>query len=678
MEKLCYNCCTLGVENGVCKNCGTQKKETQQNAHTLSPGVTLHDRYVIGRVLGQGGFGITYIGFDKKFNIPIAIKEYYPSSYSGRENTVGGSMVYPFAGEKTEFFDKFKEKFIKEAQNLSKFAGLPGIVIAKDLFLENNTAYFIMEYVKGKTLKQTLKECGKMSEEDVLRLMEPLMVSLGKLHKKSYIHRDISPDNIILQPDGTLKLIDFGASVETETDGKSTAALMKPGYSPEEQYDTNRKRQGTWSDVYALCATIYHMLEGCPPVDVVERLRNVPIKDFTVPVSPEVRNAIFEGLIIKPENRLQNVDELLSWLFPHKYTYKADENATVPITEDEILPVVDYDVNKPIFKDENINTANTSPNTEVAKKNNPLLAVIMLVLTGFSFFSAVFKGYYNIFGFGLISLGFLGVILYIIGNKKKTPNKIIPLGISTTVISMTAIIHLIYASEVFYNLRYYNSTLDRRIERSIVEAYWVTIGDWFDRLFRFDLYDWAVYILPFFILIPAIVGLVKYARTLPIESEKQFEFLGKLHCVKINKRFEFLEKFFCIGNIFLLTLATLPSIFDGLYRIGIYIVAFILVILLLVTLFNKSLKTKLIITTLSLASLILFNIITTAQSREAYLDSDLPRFSDLLGNLEKDFYYDFHFFFNCVPVIIFYIFLLTGYLRKNKANGRLSPTMSNE
>jgi serine/threonine protein kinase len=156
---------------------------------------------------------------------------------------------------------------------------------------------------------------GRMPEAHVLEIMKPLIRSLASMHKAGIIHRDIAPDNIMIQPDGSVKLLDFGAAKEMTTDGKSTGVIIKQGYAPEEQYDPNLTRQGPWTDVYAICATIFRAIDGDTPPDAIARLRRDEFEGFHVPVSENTRRAVTRGLAVAPENRWRDIDELARALY---------------------------------------------------------------------------------------------------------------------------------------------------------------------------------------------------------------------------------------------------------------------------------------------------------------------------------------------------------------------------
>jgi len=264
-SRRCYGCMTM-IEDTLCPHCGYDN--SQPNApHQLCAGTVLREQYLVGKVLGQGGFGITYLGWDLYLDMPVAIKEYYPMGMVMREATVTMNVT-DVTGDEGMRFRNNRERFLREAKMLARFSQVPEVVQIKNFFLTNNTAYIVMEYVEGITLKQHVKDKGgRLSVEETFALLGPVIQTLSKVHKTGIVHRDISPDNIMILPNGRMKLIDFGAVRDVshaDIDvplSRSTEAILKQGFAPIEQYQ-NRGSLGPWTDVYALCATIYYCVTG--------------------------------------------------------------------------------------------------------------------------------------------------------------------------------------------------------------------------------------------------------------------------------------------------------------------------------------------------------------------------------------------------------------------------------
>ena len=287
----------------------------------MEPGTILHDRYIVGKVLGYGGFGVTYIGWDGRLEQKVAIKEYLPGEFSTR--MPGHSQVKVFGGEKSEQYHDGLVKFIEEARRLAKFQNEPGIVKIFDSFEENDTAYIVMEYLDGETLTSYMDREGTVSEDQAVQMLLPILESLNTVHAEGILHRDIAPDNIFLTKDGEVKLIDFGASrYATASHSRSLTVIIKPGYSPEEQY-RSRGDQGPYTDVYALAATMYKMVTGQTPPDAMERRAKYENqnKDILVPphklkkgISAIRENAILNAMNVRIEDRTPDVDTFISEL----------------------------------------------------------------------------------------------------------------------------------------------------------------------------------------------------------------------------------------------------------------------------------------------------------------------------------------------------------------------------
>lgn len=289
----------------------------EENLHCLRKGTRLIGRYTIEKVLGQGGFGITYLGIDELHEKKVAIKEFFPQGIVTRNIEYEDAVTVTFVGEKDNY-NKGKEKFLKEARIMARFSKDEGIVKAQDFFEINNTAYIVMEYLEGITLKQYLRENERIEPEELLELFVPLIESLDEIHSQGLIHRDISPDNIMVLLGGKIKLMDFGTARDyTDFGEKSLSLILKPGYAPPEQYQTHGV-QGPWTDIYALCATMYKCLTGENPPDAIERVMDDNLKEiseFGIPVSKQMEETIIKGMSISARNRYQNIEEFCEDLY---------------------------------------------------------------------------------------------------------------------------------------------------------------------------------------------------------------------------------------------------------------------------------------------------------------------------------------------------------------------------
>ena len=301
----------------VCPYCGYREGTPPLAPHYLRPGTVLAGKYLVGRGLGHGGFGTTYIARDQVLGIKLAIKEYLPQDCASR--APGSNMVVPFSGDGAKRFADGLESFLQEARTLARFDGSPNIVGVRDFFTENGTAYLVMNYLEGITLKQYLVRSGgkPVPFEKMLGILLPVMDALRTVHAAGLLHRDVSPDNIFLTTSGQVTLIDFGAARQSmnlnvqNVQQQSVSVILKPGYAPEEQYRSHG-RQGPWTDIYALGATMYRTLTGRIPPEALDRLENdtlVPPSKLGIRIPAYAEAAILRAMAVHAENRFQTVDE---------------------------------------------------------------------------------------------------------------------------------------------------------------------------------------------------------------------------------------------------------------------------------------------------------------------------------------------------------------------------------
>ena len=340
MEKRCYGCMkTYDSSLNVCPHCGYVDGTKPESPLHLSSGTILNNRYEVGRVIGYGGFGVTYIAWDKVLEQRVAVKEYLPSEFSTR--APGVSQVTVYDGDKGEQYTAGMDKFVDEARRLAKFTDCPGIVKVYDCFKENGTAYIAMEYLEGVTLSKYIKDKGTIPPEDAVMMLLPIIDSLDKVNKAGIIHRDIAPDNIMVTDDGDVKLIDFGAArYATTIHSRSLTVIVKPGYSPEEQY-RSRGDQGPHTDVYAVGATLYKMITGVTPPDAMERRaflerdgKNTlqPPSKYVKGISKNLDNAIMNAMHIRVDKRTKDMETLM---------YELTTEDAVKLTDEGISRVFD-------------------------------------------------------------------------------------------------------------------------------------------------------------------------------------------------------------------------------------------------------------------------------------------------------------------------------------------------
>ena len=310
MSELCYYCFQQKPELAPCPHCGYVEGMLKNKYPLALPeGSILSGRYIVGRVLGQGGFGITYVAQDWQTKKLVAIKEYFPDSTATRS---GSCMVSTFSGERGELFEYGKDRFADEAKAISRFINHPNIVTIYSFFEENNTAYYSMEYIQGENLLDYLHRRGKrISFGDARRILYPIMDALTAVHSVGLIHRDISPDNIFITKNNVSKLLDFGAArYSLGNKSNSLDVILKHGYAPKEQY-TRHGLQGPYTDVYSLAATFYRAITGQTPQDSVERLDRdnlIPPEKLCRDIPHIASVALMQALAVYPKDRFQTME----------------------------------------------------------------------------------------------------------------------------------------------------------------------------------------------------------------------------------------------------------------------------------------------------------------------------------------------------------------------------------
>lgn len=312
-EQLCYNCFQSYAGGETCPYCGFDPVQNAEKYPIALPvGTVLNGRYIVGRVLGQGGFGITYLALDTQLNARVAVKEFLPSEIASRIQETTVSVV---SGDKADEFAYGAERFQEEARTLAKFIGHPNIAGVSSYFDENGTSYFVMDYIEGVSFKSYIaNQGGRVSVQETLDVMIPVLRALTAVHQEGFIHRDVTPDNIYISKDGNVKLLDFGSARYSIGDkSKSLDVILKVGYAPKEQY-IRRGRQGPYTDVYSCAACMYAAITGYLPPESLERLDKddiVSITDSGIEIPAWLDYAIMKGLAVQPEDRFQSAEEFL-------------------------------------------------------------------------------------------------------------------------------------------------------------------------------------------------------------------------------------------------------------------------------------------------------------------------------------------------------------------------------
>ena len=304
----CINCMSkMNIMRKICIHCGLKQEEYCPAPYCLNPGTLLVNRYVIGGTLGKGNYGITYLAWDIVLDRRVAVKEYAPWEFVKKEVIRGINPKIRI--ENPEGFAEGIKCFEKEAKYLSRFTYLTNVPSVLDFFYANETAYIVMEYISGISLQVYVEKIGKMRENKMIAFLRPLLKSLDEIHKTGLLHRDINPSNLICEKGKRLVLIDFGSMQMRGTTQKKTIQFSK-GYSPPEQYAADDS-EGSWTDVYAVCAVIYFMLTGQPPEDAVLRKAKENFEnDRMSGILGKYKKVIEKGLAVNPRDRYANIPQL--------------------------------------------------------------------------------------------------------------------------------------------------------------------------------------------------------------------------------------------------------------------------------------------------------------------------------------------------------------------------------
>ena len=305
------------IQGYPCPHCGFDPRSVKGIEYALPMGTILAGKYLVGRVLGQGGFGITYVGWDIALERKVAIKEYYPSGQVSR-NPGSRGLTWYTSVQSQQAKQNGTQMFLKEARKMSKVDDIPNVVRVRDLFQENETAYIVMDFVEGETLKARLEKTGPLPWEQAKGIFLPAIQAMEQVHKAGLVHRDISPDNLMLTPGGKVKILDLGAAKDLSINsGASSMQVAKGGFSPFEQY-TQRGSSGPWTDVYAMAATVYYTLTGKLPPVATDRVVEDTIswdEPGLKALPAQALEALQKAMVISAKNRMQSMEELEKGLY---------------------------------------------------------------------------------------------------------------------------------------------------------------------------------------------------------------------------------------------------------------------------------------------------------------------------------------------------------------------------
>ena len=310
LQNICFNCMRNKPDDSdMCPYCGFENSKYEVPAEHLPPMTPLNGKYILGRAKGQGGFGITYIGYDLHLETKVAIKELFLKKKSVRRGR--DVIVEP---SRQAIFEENKKRFLQEARVLARFneTDSVGIVNVKEHFEENNTSYIVMEWLDGITLRDFVKRYGPLTFQNTIEMVEPVYCALESVHQQDVIHKDISPDNIMVLNDGRIKLLDFGGAVDINNREVDDIVSFKRGYAPPEQYQAGGVI-GPWTDIYAFAATIYYCITRTKPVDAQKRQENYEMilkpSEMGIRIPEYSESVLLQALNLDPMERYGSVGE---------------------------------------------------------------------------------------------------------------------------------------------------------------------------------------------------------------------------------------------------------------------------------------------------------------------------------------------------------------------------------
>lgn len=345
-RSLCGNCFSP-MKGDKCKKCGYTETRTFSEHDALPVGTKLNGRYIIGKILGRGGFGITYLAYDENESKAVAVKEYYPDAAVRAEDNIS---VEPMTSYQSDEFSEGLERFFREADIIRSFRESTDILGLYDVFRMNGTAYYAMEFFNGISLKSYISGGKKLTEGQAVNIAEQLLPALSVIHKGGILHRDVSPDNIMLCTNGRAALIDFGsARILANSERQNMSVILKDGFAPIEQYQ-RESNQGSWTDIYSLGMSLYYSITGKSPDNPIIRIEDDSafLKE-TDKLSEDMKKILRKACAVRKEDRYSQADEML------------EDIKSCPITPEDIELTIE-----------------TAPQTNVKKvrKKKGLIAVI--------------------------------------------------------------------------------------------------------------------------------------------------------------------------------------------------------------------------------------------------------------------------------------------------------------
>ncbi len=311
----CAGCFREIGQEQLCPLCGLDQeaeRRRRSGSKALPIMYRLAGKYDLGRMLGAGGFGITYLARDITNGQLVAVKEFFPSEFCDR---AGDGRVIPHRSQ--EAFSKSVQHFYEEAKTLYALGQCPSVAGVEGFFRGNNTSYIVMEYVRGDSLKEFISKCGgRVPYNYAKHIIVQIALALSEIHASGIVHSDISPANILMEPSGDVKLVDFGASRSfLNKSGETRTVQVKPGFTPPEQYTGSTMQLGPWTDIYALACTFYRMVTGKVPPEAAARKSGetvTPIGVYVPEVEPRIEYTIARAMELEYQKRYRTADEFIA------------------------------------------------------------------------------------------------------------------------------------------------------------------------------------------------------------------------------------------------------------------------------------------------------------------------------------------------------------------------------